>query len=188
MFATEGVVVEGTVFFVAKAGVCGAPFVTLVGYSEEHVDEVGKFGDGMEPDDGLPGGGGADGVKDVGNGFGRGGCRYELVVDQEGVEALGFGGVEGITVEMRFGWGQIGLAVGDTGKETELSDCLADTVVGVCHDGDDPAELGVLIRRKVEEEVVGVPLVADVPDLGGGTLDLIVYEFEKEKELGGCEA
>ena len=41
MFSPEGVVVEGAVFFVAEAEVCGAPFVALVGYSEEHVDEVG---------------------------------------------------------------------------------------------------------------------------------------------------
>lgn len=63
MFSAKGVVVEGTAFFVAEAEVCGAPFVALVGYSEEHINEVGEFGDGMEPDDGLPGGGGADAVE-----------------------------------------------------------------------------------------------------------------------------
>ena len=90
MFSTEGVVVETTVLFVAKTEVCSAPFVALVGYSEKHIDEVGKFGNGMKPDNGLPGGGGADPVKNVGNGFGSSGCWYELVTDQEGMMASGF--------------------------------------------------------------------------------------------------
>lgn len=90
MFSTEGIVVETTVLFVAKTEVCSAPFVTLVGYSEKHIDEVGKFGNGMKPNNGLPGSGRTDAVKNIGNNFGKGGCRYELVVDQEGMEASGF--------------------------------------------------------------------------------------------------
>lgn len=49
MFSAEGIVVEAAALFVAKAEVCGAPFVALVGYSEKHINKVGKFGDGMEP-------------------------------------------------------------------------------------------------------------------------------------------
>lgn len=86
MFSAEGVVVKAVTFPVAKAEVCGAPFVALIGYSEKHVDEVGKFGNGVEPDDRLPGGGGADTVEDVGYGFGCGGGVYELVVDEKRME------------------------------------------------------------------------------------------------------
>lgn len=188
MFSAEGIVVEAAALFVAKAEVCGAPFVALVGYSEKHIDKVGKFCNGMKPDDGLPGGGGTDAVKYVGNGFGRSGWRNELVTNQEGVEASGFGGIEGVTVEMRFCRRQVGKAVGNTGEETELADGLEDVGVGVGYEGDDPVELGVLIGRQVEVEVVGCPLAADVSDLGGGAFDLTVDEFKKELELGGCEA
>lgn len=87
MFSAEGVVVKAAAFFVAKTEVCGAPFVALIGYSEKHIDEVGKFGDGAEPEDRLPGGGGADAVKDVGYGFGGGGGVYELVMDEKCMEA-----------------------------------------------------------------------------------------------------
>lgn len=188
MFSAEGIVVEAAALFVAKAEVCGAPFVALVGYSEKHIDKVGKFCNGMKPDDGLPGGGGTDAVKYVCYGFGRSGCRNELVTNQEGVEASRFGGIEGITVEMRFCRRQVGKAVGNTGKETELADGLEDVVVGVGYEGDDPVELGVLVGRQVEVEVVGCPLAADVSDLGGSAFDLTVDEFKKELELGGCEA
>lgn len=41
LFSPQGVVVEFPAFFVAEAKVCRTPFVSLVGYSEEHVDEVG---------------------------------------------------------------------------------------------------------------------------------------------------
>lgn len=110
------------------------------------------------------------------------------MTDEEGVEASRFGGIEGITVEMGFCRRQVGKAVGNTGEETETADGLKDVVVGICYQGDDPVELGVLIGRQVEVEVVGCPLAADVSDLGGGTFDLTVDEFKKELELGGCEA
>jgi hypothetical protein len=187
LFSAEGIVVEAAALFVAKAEVCGAPFVALVGYSEKHINKVGKFGDGMEPDNGLPGGGGTDAVKNVCYGFGRSGCRYELVTDQEGVEASGFGGIEGVTVEMGFCRRQVGKAVGNTRKETELADGLKDVGVGIGYESDDPVELGVLVGRQVEVEVVGCPLAANVSDLGGGTLDLAIDEFKKKIELGGCE-
>lgn len=187
MFSAEGVVVEAAALFVAKAEVCGAPFVALVGYSEKHINKVGKFGDGMKPDNGLPGGGRTDTIKNVCYGFGRSGCRYELVTNQKGMETSGFGGIEGVTVEMRFCRRQVGEAVGNTGKKTELPDGLENVVVGVGYQGNDPIELCVLIGRQVEVEVVGVPLTADVSDLGGGTLDLAIDEFKKKIELGGCE-
>ncbi|MCR9011048.1 hypothetical protein [Gabonibacter chumensis] len=110
------------------------------------------------------------------------------MTDQEGMEASGFGGIKGVTVEMRFCRRQVGKAVGDTGEETELADGLKDVVVGICYQGDDPVELGVLIGWQVEVEVVGCPLAADVSDLGGGAFDLTINEFKKELELGGCEA
>lgn len=190
MFSAEGIVVEAAALFVAKTEVCGAPFVALVGYSEKHINEVGKFGDGMKPDNGLPGGRGTDAVKYVCYGFGRSGCRNELVTDEEGVEASRFGGIKGVTVEMRFCRRQVGKAVGNTGKETELADGLKDVGVGIGYESDDPVELGVLVGRQVEVEVevVGCPLAADVSDLGGGTFDLTVDEFKKELKLGGCEA
>ncbi len=187
MFSAEGVVVEGMAVAVVKAEVCGAPFVALVGYSEEHVDEVGKFGNGVKPDDGLPGGGGADAVEYVGNGFGRGGRRYEPVADQEEVEMSGFGRIECVTVEMGFIRGQVGQVVGNTGEEAEPGDGLQDVVVGVGYEGDDLVELDVLFRGKMSAVVVGSPLAADVPDLCGGAFGLAVDEFKKKIELGGCE-
>ena len=188
MFSAQGIVVESAALFVAKAEVCGAPFVTLVGYSEKHIDKVGKFGHGMEPDNGLPGGGRTDAVKYVCYGFGRSGCRNELVTDEEAMKASRFGGIEGVTIEMRFCRRQVGKAVGNTGEETETADGLEDVGVGVGYQGDDAVELGVLVGRQVEVEVVGVPLAADVSDLGGGAFDLTVDEFKEELELGGCEA
>jgi len=173
---------------VVKAEVCGAPFVALVGYSEEHVNEVGKFCNGVKPDDGLPGGGGADAVEYVGNGFRRGGRRYEAVVDQEAVEMFGFGGIEGVTVEVGFVGGQVGQVVGDSGEKPETGGGLQDVVVGVGYEGDDVVELDVLLRRKMSAVVVGSPLAAYVADLCGSAFGLAVDEFEKELELGGCEA
>lgn len=89
---------------------------------------------------------------------------------------------------MRFCRRQVGEAVGNTGEETETADGLEDVGIGVGYEGDDPVELGVLVGRQVEVEVVGVPLAADVSDLGGGTFDLTIDELKKELELGGCEA
>ena len=88
---------------------------------------------------------------------------------------------------MRFCRRQVGEAVGNTGKKTELPDGLENVVVGVSYQGDDPIELCVLIGWQVEVEVVGCPLATDVSDLGGGTFDLTVDEFKKKIELGGCE-
>lgn len=110
------------------------------------------------------------------------------MTDEEGVEASRFGGIEGVTVKVRFCRRQVGEAVGNTGKEAETADGLKDVVVGICYQGDDPVEQGILIGRQVKVEVVSVPLAADVSDLGGGAFDLTVDEFKKELELGGCEA
>lgn len=109
-------------FPVAKAEVCGAPFVALVGYSEKHIDKVGKFGDGMEPDDGLPGGGGTDAVKNVCYGFGQSGWWNELVTDEEAVKASRFGGIKGVTVEMRFCRRQVEVEVVGVPLATDVSD------------------------------------------------------------------
>lgn len=96
--------------------------------------------------------------------------------------------MKGVTVEMGFCWWQVRQIVGNTGEEAEFFNGLTDLVVGVGYEGNDLVELGILIRRKVDVKIIGIPLAADVSDLGGGAFDLSVYKFEKKKELGGCKA
>lgn len=68
-----------------------------------------------------------------------------MVSDEQGVEVLWFGGLEGITVEVGFCRREVGQVVRKTGEGTELVDCGPDVVVGVSDEGNDAVELGVLV-------------------------------------------